>query len=151
MFAWMPFLFGDIGSVAGGWVAGRLIQAGYSVRATRQITMGLGASFCLLSLAVAASSSSFAAMAFICAVLFGHTFLSANMFAAISDVFPDHAVGRVTALTGIAGGISGFSFPILAGWLIDRISYVPVFTLAAVMPVLGCLVLFAVLRRLPQT
>jgi ACS family hexuronate transporter-like MFS transporter len=151
MFAWMPFLFGDIGSVAGGWVAGRLIQAGYPVRATRQITMGLGAAFCLLSLAVAASSSSFSAMAFICAVLFGHTFLSANMFAAISDVFPDHAVGRVTALTGIAGGISGFSFPILAGWLIDRISYVPVFTLAAVMPVLGCLVLFAVLRRLPQT
>lgn len=146
-FAWLPWLFGDIGSIGGGYVAGVLIRRGYSIVATRRITMGVGAGLCLLSLAVAVSPHPAAALGFICAVLFGHTFLSANMFASISDVFPDHAVGRVTALTGIAGGVSGMIFPILTGWLVDRVSYFPVFTLAAFMPLTGCLILISTLRR----
>ena len=43
MFAWVPFLFGDIGSIAGGWLAGRLIRRGVSVTAARRITMGFWA------------------------------------------------------------------------------------------------------------
>ncbi|MDX2154820.1 MAG: MFS transporter [Bryobacteraceae bacterium] len=148
LFAWMPFLFGDIGSIAGGWVAGRLMARGWDATRTRRFTMGLGAAFCLLSVAVAFAGSAFAAIAFICAVLFGHTFLSANMFASISDMFPPEAAGRVTALTGIAGGASGMVFPLLTGALVDHVSYVPVFLLAAVMPALGCLALFLTVRRL---
>ena len=51
-FAWIPFLFGDLGSIGGGWVSGFLIRSGYSVRAARIITMGAGATLCFLSLAV---------------------------------------------------------------------------------------------------
>ncbi len=148
MFAWLPFLFGDIGSIMGGWVAGRLISRGWSVTRARRFTMGLGAACCLMSLAVALSASAFYAMAFICIVLFGHTFLSANMFSSISDMFPPEAVGRVTALTGIAGGLSGVIFPLLTGMLVDKFSYTPVFVLAAGMPALGCLALFLTVRRL---
>jgi ACS family hexuronate transporter-like MFS transporter len=143
-FAWVPFLFGDIGSITGGWVAGRLIGAGLSARAARAITMGFGAGCCLFSLAVAQAPSAGAALAWICLVLAGHTFLSANMFAAISDLFPNPAVGRVTALTGVAGGLSGMLFPLLTGFLVDRFSYLPVFSLAAVMPLAGTAALFAV-------
>ncbi|MCS7024340.1 MAG: MFS transporter [Bryobacteraceae bacterium] len=145
MFAWLPWLFGDLGSIGGGWVAGLLLRRGCSLTATRRITMMIGAALCLGSLAVATSSSPSTALGWICAVLFGHTFLSANMFATISDTFPQNAVGRVTALTGIAGGLSGMGFPVLAGKLIDRISYEPVFVLAALMPALGCLILFVLL------
>ena len=58
------------------------------------------------------------ALVAICFVLFGHTALSANMFAAMSDLFPSSAVARVTGLTGIAGGISRMIFPLLTGWLV---------------------------------
>ena len=150
LFAWVPFLFGDIGSIAGGWLAGVLIRRGFSVTNARRITMGIGAGCCLLSFAVVAARTIPGALAGICFVLFGHTFLSANMFAAISDVFPTTAVGRVTALTGIAGGLSGMLFPLLTGVLVDRFSYLPVFSLAAVMPMAGCVVLFAVVRTLRQ-
>ncbi|MCL4401317.1 MAG: MFS transporter [Acidobacteria bacterium] len=142
LFAWVPFLFGDIGSIAGGWVAGRLIRAGFSVTSTRRITMIFGGACCLLSFAVAAAHTVTGALTGICAVLLGHTFFAANMFAAISDVFPNNAVGRVTALTGIAGGLSGMLFPLLTGVLVDRFSYLPVFSLAAVMPLAACAVLF---------
>ena len=150
LFAWVPFLFGDIGSVAGGWLAGRLIRRHYSVTNARRITMGIGAACCLVSFVVVGARTIPGALAGICLVLFGHTFLSANMFAAICDVFPTGAVGRVTALTGIAGGLSGMLFPLLTGVLVDHFSYLPVFSLAAVMPLAGCLLLFTAVRQLRQ-
>jgi MFS family permease len=73
--------------------------------------------------------------------MFGHTWLSANMFAAISDIYPDGAVGRMTALTGIAGGVSGLLFPLLTGFLVDKFPYTPVFLIAACMPAAGVLCL----------
>ena len=141
-FAWVPFLFGDIGSIVGGLAAAVLLRRGLGLRRTRQVTMGLGAFLCLFSIAVARATTAGGALAWICVVLLGHTFLSANMFATISDLFDSSAVGRVTALTGIAGGLSGMLFPWLTGALVDRFSYTPVFFLAAVMPLLGSVVLF---------
>ena len=95
-FAWIPFLFGDLGSIGGGWASGFLIRSGYSVRAARIITMGAGATLCFLSLAVVLVKTVPVALVAICCVLFGHTALSANMFAAVSDFFPKSAVARVT-------------------------------------------------------
>ncbi len=142
-FAWVPFLCGDIGSFGGGWAAGFLIRRGRSVRAARMATMGLGAALCFLSLAVVLVKTIPVAMLSICLVLFGHTCLSANMFAAVSDIFPSSAVARVTGLTGIAGGASGMLFPLLTGVLVDRVSYTPVFMIASLMPAAGLVVLIA--------
>ena len=148
LFAWVPFLFGDIGSVGGGWMAGLLLRCNFSLSAARYLTMYAGALCCVLSAAVVETASATAAIAFICLVLFGHTGLSANMFAAISDLVPKSAVGRVTGLTGIAGGLSGLLFPLLTGFLIDRFSYAPVFFLAAIMPLLGVSVLKGIVRKI---
>jgi ACS family hexuronate transporter-like MFS transporter len=148
LLAWVPYLFGDIGSISGGWLAGYLIGRGFSVGCARRWTMTLGSLFCILSLAVAGAHSVSVALIFICAVLFGHTAISANMFAAISDIFPAGAVGRVTALTGVAGGLSGMLFPLLTGALVDRISYWPVFLMAGLMPGIGCALLFLLAGKL---
>jgi ACS family hexuronate transporter-like MFS transporter len=155
-FAWIPFLFGDIGSIGGGWAAGFLIRRGYSVRAARIMIMGVGAALCFLSLAVVLVKTVSVALVAICLVLLGHTALSANMFAAVSDTFPSSAVARVTGLTGVASGLSGMLFPLLTGALVDRVSYVPVFAMASLMPVAGLLVLILLAGRfervpLPRT
>lgn len=141
-FGWVPFLFGDLGSIAGGAVAAALISHGFAARSARRTTMGFGALCCLASLGIFQAPNTTVAIVLISIVLFGHYFLSANMFAAVSDLVPAQAVGRTTALTGIAGGLSGALFPILTGRLVDQISYAPVFALAAVMPLAGVLVLF---------
>lgn len=143
-FAWVPYLFGDLGSIGGGWLSGLLIRRGLSVDVSRRAVMGLGAACCMASFAVAGSRSAIMAIAWICLVLFGHTALSANMFAVVSDYFPSNAVSRVTAMTGIAQGISGSLFPVLTGWLVQNVSYTPVFFIAALMPAAGCFILFAV-------
>jgi ACS family hexuronate transporter-like MFS transporter len=149
-FAWIPFLFGDLGSIGGGWASGFLIRRGYSVRSARIMTMGFGATLCFLSLAVVLVKTVPVALIAICCVLFGHTALSANMFAAVSDIFPSSAVARVTGLTGIASGLSGMLFPLLTGMLVDRISYTPVFAMASLMPAAGLLVLVAFAGRFQQ-
>ncbi len=149
-FAWIPFLFGDLGSIGGGWASGFLIRRGYSVRAARILTMGAGATLCFLSLAVVLVKTVPVALIAICCVLFGHTAVSANMFAAVSDLFPSSAVARVTGLTGIASGISGMIFPLLTGLLVDRVSYVPVFAMASLMPAAGLLILVAFAGQFKQ-
>ncbi|MEJ7616023.1 MAG: MFS transporter [Pyrinomonadaceae bacterium] len=146
----LPPLFGDIGSVGGGWITGVFIKAGFEVGRARQLVMLSGAALCALSIVVVKSDQPVIWWGAICLVYLGHYALSANMFAAISDLFPNNTVARVTALTGIAGGFSGWLFPLVTGWLVDRVSFVPVFFMAALMPALGVAVLFALggkLRR----
>ncbi|MEJ7712411.1 MAG: hypothetical protein WKF84_21795 [Pyrinomonadaceae bacterium] len=103
--------FGDVGSVGGGWITGVLIKAGFSVHQARRLVMFAGAALCALSIVVVQSSLPVIWWGAICLVYLGHYALSANMFAAISDFFPNNTVARVTALTGIAGGFSGWLFP----------------------------------------
>ena len=142
LLAWMPFLCGYVGSIAGGWMAEILIRRGVSIDATRRLTMGLGAACCLLSVAVVGVRTSESAVALICVVLAGQSCFSANMYAVVTDEFPSNAAGRVTALTGVANGLSGMLFPLLTGWMVDRFSYAPVFGIAAVMPAAGWCSLF---------
>jgi MFS transporter, ACS family, aldohexuronate transporter len=143
----VTFLFGDIGSVGGGLAAGWLIARGFSVNSARKSTLLSGAALCLLSFAVPVLNSIPLAIAAISVVLLGHTFLSANMFATVSDVFPDSAVARVTGLTGVASGLTGILFPYLTGMIVDRFSYLPVFFMAALMPLVGVLILFITVGR----
>jgi MFS transporter, ACS family, hexuronate transporter len=146
--SWLPYLFGDIGSIGGGWLAGRLLSKGVTPAKTRGITMTIGSICCLGSLAVVAAPSVAWAIAIISIVLFGHTFYSANMFASISDLFPAAAAGRVTGFTGLSGGLGGILFPLATGYLVDHYSYAPAFTIAAVLPLAGMCALFWLAPRL---
>jgi ACS family hexuronate transporter-like MFS transporter len=140
--AWIPFLMGDVGGVLGGWFAGVLLRRGISVRNTRRISMYGSALICVTSLAVPYMHGIAAVLTMLSIAIAADNFLSAHMFAAVTDLFPDEQVGRATGLTGIAGGLSGMLFPLLTGSLVDRISYAPVFVLVAIMPLLGTLGLF---------
>jgi MFS transporter, ACS family, hexuronate transporter len=144
---WIPFLLGDTGGIAGGWVAGWLQKRGLSIYRMRRITMYSSAAVCLISLAVPYLVNTTQAFLAIGIAVMADNFLSANMFGAVTDLFPDHAVGRATGLTGVAGGLSGLLFPLLTGYLIDRVSYAPVFLMVAFMPLVGTVLLFIVGKR----
>lgn len=147
---WIPFLMGDVGGLAGGWAAGLLLRSGVSVLDTRLRLMYGSALFCAASVAVPHLSHLWPAMVMICVAIGADNFLGAHMFAAVTDLFPDAQVGRATGLTGIAGGLSGMLFPLLTGFLVDRVSYAPVFLLVGLMPLVGTTALFAVGRKYRQ-
>ncbi len=145
--AWIPFLMGDVGGVAGGWTGGVLLRRGVSVRNTRRICMYGSALLCAASLAVPFMHNLGPAMVILCVAIAADNFRSAHMFAAITDLFPDPQVGRAAGMMGIAAGLSGMLFPLLTGFLVDRISYAPVFLLVAIMPMVGTAALFTVGRK----
>ena len=103
---------------------------------------------CVASLFVPLVQSVLVAYLLIGIAMFADNFLSANMFAAVTDLFPEHEVGRVTGFTGLSAGFSGLLFPLLTGHLVDHISYRPVFFLIAIMPLLGSTA-FYLLRAAP--
>jgi MFS transporter, ACS family, hexuronate transporter len=144
---WIPFLLGDTGGIAGGWAAGWLQKRGFSTYAVRRITMYFSATLCLASLAVPYLANTAEAFLAIGIAVMADNFLSANMFGAVTDLFPEHTVGRATGLTGVAGGLSGLLFPLLTGHLVDRVSYAPVFVMVGFMPLVGTTLLFLIGRR----
>ncbi len=145
--AWIPFLMGDVGGVAGGWLGGVFLRRGVSVRNTRRILMYSSALLCAASLAVPFTHDIAPAMVLLCVAIAADNFLSAHMFAAVTDLFPEEQVGRAAGMMGIAAGLGGMLFPLLTGFLVDRISYAPVFLLVAVMPMVGTAALFTVGRK----
>jgi ACS family hexuronate transporter-like MFS transporter len=145
--AWIPFLMGDVGGIAGGWAAGVLIRRGFTVRNTRRLLMYGSALICLLSFSVPYLRGIVPVMTMLSVTIAADNFLSAHMFAAVTDLFPEHQVGRAAGLMGIAGGLGGMLFPLLTGVLVDRISYTPVFLLVGLMPLAGTIALFAVGRK----
>jgi ACS family hexuronate transporter-like MFS transporter len=147
---WLPFLLGDIGGVMGGGAAGLLQRRGMPILRVRQITMYGSALVCIASLIVPYTNSAAIALTLIGIAMLADNFLSANMYGAITDLFPDHQVGRATGLTGVAGGLSGLLFPLLTGRIVDKISYTPVFIMVAIMPLLGTIALFALGRKYRQ-
>ena len=142
VFSWLPYVLGIGGSIGGGWAADWLLSHGFSQWATRGLTMLFGSLGSLCGLTVVAAPSAAWAVTIIGVVLFGQTFYSANYLASISDLFPASAIGRVTGLTGISGGLGGIAFPLLTGYLVDHYSYTPAFTIAALLPLAGMCALF---------
>jgi ACS family hexuronate transporter-like MFS transporter len=145
--AWIPFLLGDIGGLAGGGAAGLLQQRGLRIDKVRRWTMYTSSLLCVASLLVPVARSTALAFLLIGVAMLADNFLSANMFGSMTDLFPEHQLGRVTGFSGVAGGLSGLLFPLLTGVLVDRFSYTPVFVIVALMPLAGTAALFILGRQ----
>ncbi|WP_263377136.1 MFS transporter [Granulicella aggregans] len=140
--AWIPFLLGDIGGFAGGSAAGLLQRHGMRIDRVRKWTMYTSSLLCIASLLVPLTQSTSLAFLLIGVAMLADNFLSANMFGSMTDLFPEHQVGRVTGFSGVAAGLSGLLFPLLTGIVVDRFSYTPIFVLVALMPLAGTAALF---------
>jgi ACS family hexuronate transporter-like MFS transporter len=147
LLSWIPFFMGDAGGVVGGWAAGFLQRRGMSILRMRKLLMYGSGIVCGASYFVPYASGRTAALLLIGVAVAADNFLSANMYGAITDLFPDTEVGRATGLTGVAGGLSGLLFPLLTGLVVDRISYTPVFIMVALMPLIGTFALFSIAGR----
>jgi ACS family hexuronate transporter-like MFS transporter len=65
------------------------------------------------------------AVATICVAAAAHQAWSANLFTTVSDMFPKKAVGTVTGVGAMAGGIGGVVVQKLAGGLTDAFVKTP--------------------------
>ncbi|WP_434212574.1 MFS transporter [[Pseudomonas] boreopolis] len=138
------FLLADVGSIAGGWLAGRFIKHGWSVNRARKGAM-LACALCVVPIVFAARADDlWVAVLLIGLATAGHQGWSANVFTLTSDMFPRHAVASVVGIGGFAGAVGGMMIATFTGFLLETTgSYVPVFLMAGSAYLLALLVVHA--------
>ena len=122
-----------IGSVYGGSIPMTLMRKGMPAYKARMTSMFLIAIFPLIVLSTQyfGNVSHFGKMAAvysvatICIAAAAHQAWSANLFTTVSDMFPKKAVGSVTGIGTMGGGIGGVIVQKLAGGLTDAFAQNP--------------------------
>jgi ACS family hexuronate transporter-like MFS transporter len=142
LFAWVPFVAADAGSLAGGWMSGYLIGRGWSVDRARKAVILVAAMLMPAGIAAAFVSDPMTALALIGVVLFGFQVWINNVQTLPSDFFSDRAVASVAGLGGTGAGIGSMIFIFTTGWVVDHFSYVPILVAAGILAPLGTLTLF---------
>ncbi len=148
MFAWLPFLTADAGSLLGGWLSGHLISRGWSANRARKFVIVAGALFMVAGIPAALTSSAFVALAFISVVTFGFQCWINNVQTLPSDFFPQQAVAAVAGLGGVGAGVGAILYVLTTGWVVDHFSYTPILIIAGLLPLLGTIVLFGLGGRI---
>lgn len=142
LFAWVPYVAADAGSLFGGWLSGFLIGRGWTVNSARKIVIGFAALLMPAGIAAAYTADAMTALALIGVVLFGFQVWINNVQTLPSDFFPTTAVGSVAGLGGTGAGIGSMIFIFSTGWIVDNFSYTPVLVTAGLLAPIGTLVLF---------
>lgn len=152
LFAWVPYVAADIGSLSGGWMSGYLIGRGWSVDRSRKLVILIAAMLMPAGILAAFAHNAMVALALIGVVLFGFQVWINNVQTLPSDFFSDKAVASVAGLGGTGAGISSMIFILSTGWIVDHFSYVPVLVAAGLLAPLGTMILFALsgpIERIP--
>ena len=143
LFAWVPYVAADAGSLSGGWLSGHLIKRGWSVDSARKTVIAIAALLMPAGILAAFVHDPLVALALIGVVLFGFQVWINNVQTLPSDFFPDRAVASVAGLGGTGAGIGSMIFILTTGWVVDHFSYVPVLVAAGLLAPIGTAVLFA--------
>jgi ACS family hexuronate transporter-like MFS transporter len=122
-----------VGSIYGGSIPMSFIKKGMPVYKARMRAMLLIAVFPLIVLSTQyfgnvshfGANAAILAVATICIAAAAHQAWSANLFTTVSDMFPKKAVGTVTGIGAMAGGVGGVLVQKLAGGLTDAFIKTP--------------------------
>lgn len=142
LFAWVPFVAADAGSLTGGWMSGYLIGRGWSVDRARKAVILVAAFLMPAGIVAAFVNNPMIALALIGVVLFGFQVWINNVQTLPSDFFSDRAVASVAGLGGTGAGIGSMIFIFTTGWVVDHFSYVPILVAAGILAPLGTVTLF---------
>lgn len=146
-YSWVPYIFGGIAYVLGGWISERLIRSGWPILKARKFVMLLGA--CVMPAALAAPfvPTAFLALAATCCLTFGHGFWVSNLQALPTDLFAGPEIGTASGFTGMGGAIGGMLAQLGTASLITHYSYAPVFIMAGLMHPLSAAIVYALITE----
>lgn len=143
LFAWVPYVAADAGSLIGGWASGFLISRGWTVGRARKTVIAVAALLMPAGILAARAGTPLEALAWICVVLFGFQVWINNVQTLPSDFFPDRAVASVAGIGGTGAGLGAMLFTLATGWVVDNFSYTPILVAAGLFAPIGTVVLFS--------
>ncbi len=130
-YAWIPFLFADLGNVLGGMISDALIRRGWpAVRARVTVLVGV-ALLAPFGAMVGFMDSTAAAVAVTCVITFLCQAWSTNIATLAADLTDRSETGTVMGMMGSAGSAMGLVFAQILGFTIAALGYSAAFVLAA--------------------
>lgn len=147
MWAWMPFLAADFGSLAAGLLPQWLMKRGSPLLASRKVTMTLGAMCMIGPACIGHATSPVVAIALFCVGGFAHQMLNGALITLCADVFDKRTVGTASGMAGTSAWIGGMLFTLLIGQSADQFGYNPLFVALAGLDLLATALLWSLLRE----
>jgi MFS family permease len=138
----IPYGFGFLGSLAGGWACDRLARSGLSPLASRKapLVAGLVGGAAFTGLALAAPGAGLAIAAISAALLFANV-ATASIWALAVVAAPARSVGQVGSIQNLGGLVGGAAAPIVTGALLEATgSFAAPLAVTAVAGLAGALV-----------
>jgi len=148
LFAWLPFLAADLGSVFGGYLSPFLMRRGLRLIPSRVAGMALGAVLMIAPGCIGLAASPYLAIALFCVGGFAHQMISVMINTLSADIFAPEEVGTANGFVGQAGWFGGLLFSLAIGQLADRIGYAPLFACLSLFDLIGAAILIAMMRKL---
>jgi len=144
-YSWVPFLFGGIAYMLGGWLSGWLMNRGWSLPRARKRVMLIGALCLPVAIVAPLVPGAGLAIAAICFITFGHGFWTSNLQTMPADLFPGRDVGTVAGFSGMGGAIGGMFANLFTGYIVSKFSYAPIFLVAGLMHPMCMIIIFKML------
>ena len=148
--AWIPFVTVDLGNLFGGGFSAYLIRSGWSLNSSRKALLRIGAAGMLAAIPAGLSGSAGLSVAFISLATFAYGIWGTMMLTLPTDLFPASQVGVVSGMSGSGAGLGGIAFTALTGFVVDRVSYLPIFVAAALLPVVALVAVEVLIPRIGQ-
>jgi MFS transporter, ACS family, hexuronate transporter len=146
--AWIPFFVAGVGSVGGGLLTKAFLKTRMHVTYARKAAVTVAAILMLMAIPAVHVSGWAQSIALVSIAMAGYTAALANMLAMPADVFPAEGVASVYGLASMGSGFGGMVFVLATGWLVEHYSYVPVFWLFGLIPLICVSILWIFMGRL---
>ncbi|QIQ20422.1 MFS transporter [Zophobihabitans entericus] len=148
MFAWLPFLFADIGSIASGYLT-KLYAKWFDLsRINSVIASSVTGAFLMVSLAaVAITKDPYIAILLISIGGFGHQVISCMLSAIVVDSFDKNQVATMNGMRGSSAWIASFIFSLIIGAFSQTIGFGPLFVIMGFLDLIGAVFLIALVAE----
>ncbi|MDX6041825.1 MFS transporter [Scandinavium lactucae] len=144
LFAWLPFLAADLGSVASGYLTKLYVRLFGFTRVNAVVASSVSGAFLMLSLAMMAfTSNPYVAIALISIGGFGHQIISCMLSALVVESFDRGQMATVNGMRGSAAWIASFIFSLIIGVTADKIGFNPLFIAMGFFDLIGAVFLIA--------
>jgi ACS family hexuronate transporter-like MFS transporter len=148
MFAWLPFVAADIGSVVGGFLSPFFMKLfKMPVVNSRLAGIVLGATCMIGPGCIGLTASAYGAIGLLCVGAFAHQMISCMINTLSADLFGSHEVATASGLAGTAGWAGGLSFSLVVGALAHRVGFSALFVCLSVFDIIAAIVAVVLLRN----
>jgi len=137
----LPFVFGVLATVAGGWAGDKVVAAGVRLTVARK-SFAVGGLFCatVFTLLGAYAVETWLAVTLLTLSIVSFSFATGSIQSMAVDIAPAHIVSSLVSLQNFGGNVGGSFAPIVTGLLISSAGsfQLPLLVTAAIALVFGC-------------